>query len=63
MASNKDSVLLKVSAPIFQRLLDEEPKLAAPFLFAMGRSLTARIRADNKRYRDSVNFARTACVK
>jgi len=63
VVANKDSVLLKVSAPNFQRLLDEEPKLAAPFLFAMGKSLTARIRADNKRYRDSVNFARTAGIK
>jgi hypothetical protein len=61
--ANKDSVLLKISASSFQRLLNEAPKLAAPFLFAMGKSLTARIRADNKRYRDSINFARTAGVK
>jgi len=61
--ANKDSVLLKVSAANFQRLLLEAPKLAAPFLYAMGKSLTARIRADNKRYRDSINFARTAGVK
>jgi CRP-like cAMP-binding protein len=61
--ANKDSILLKVSEKNFQRLLDEAPKLAAPFLFAMGKSLTARIRADNKRYRDSVNFARTASAK
>ena len=60
VVANKDSVLLKVSAANFQRLLAEAPKLAAPFLFAMGKSLTARIRADNKRYRDSINFARTA---
>jgi hypothetical protein len=36
------------------------PTLAAPFLFAIGKTLTARIRADNKRYRDSVQFARAA---
>ena len=60
VVANKDSVLLKISASNFQRLLNEAPKLAAPFLFAMGKSLTGRIRADNKRYRDSINFARTA---
>jgi CRP-like cAMP-binding protein len=63
VVANKDSVLLKISASNFQRLLNDAPKLAAPFLFAMGKSLTARIRADNKRYRDSINFARTAGVK
>ena len=63
VVANQDSVLLKVSVQNFQRLLDEAPKLAAPFLFAMGKSLTGRIRADNKRYRDSVNFARTASAK
>jgi hypothetical protein len=38
----------------------EAPDIAAPFLLAMGKTLTARIRADNKRYRDSINFARTS---
>jgi len=27
---------------------------------AIGKTLTARIRADNKRYRDSIHFARAA---
>jgi hypothetical protein len=35
------------------------PELAAPFLYAIGRTLISRIRADNKRYRDSIAFART----
>ena len=60
VVANKDSVLLKISDVSFQRLLTEAPELAAPFLFAMSRTLTARIRADNKRYRDSVQFARAA---
>lgn len=58
--ANKDSILLKVSASSFQKLMDEAPELAAPFLLAMGRTLTSRIRADNKRFRDSVTFARAA---
>jgi len=58
--ANKDSVLLKISAEAFNKLLSGAPDLAAPFLFAICKTLTARIRADNKRYRDSVNFARSA---
>ncbi len=60
VVSNKDSVLLKVTAESFEKLLKEAPALAAPLLFAIGKTLTSRIRADNKRYKDSVTFARTA---
>lgn len=56
--ANSDSVLLKISASAFQKVVEEAPDLAAPFLFGMGRTLTGRIRADNKRYRDSIAFAR-----
>lgn len=59
VVANVESVLLKISAARFQKLVNEAPDLAAPFLFAMGRTLTGRIRADNKRFRDSVAFART----
>ena len=60
VVANKDSVLLKISADAFEKLRTEAPDLAAPFLFGICRTLTARIRADNKRYRDSVSFARAA---
>ena len=60
VVANKDTVLLKISAANFQKLVDESPDLAAPFLLAIGRTLSARIRADNKRFRDSVAFARAA---
>ncbi len=58
--ANQDSLLLKISASAFEKLQTDAPDLAAPFLFAICKTLTARIRADNKRYRDSVNFARAA---
>ena len=58
--ANTDSVLLKISAKKFQKLISDAPDLAAPFLVAMGKTRTARIRADNKRYRAPVTFARTA---
>lgn len=58
--ANEDSILLKITAAAFQRLVNEAPDLAAPFLLAMGKTLTSRIRADNKRFRESVAFARGA---
>jgi len=56
--ANKDSVLLKVSGEAFDRLRLEAPELAAPMLHAISRTLAGRIRADNKRIKDSVTFAR-----
>lgn len=58
--ANHDSVLLKISAAAFQKLLQQVPDISGPFLLAVGKTLTARIRADDKRYRDSVQFARAA---
>ena len=60
VVANSESVLLKISASAFQRLAQEHPDLATPFLLGIGKTLTSRIRADNKRYKDSVNFARAA---
>jgi hypothetical protein len=60
VVANQDSLLLKISSAAFDKLQSGAPELAAPFLLAICKTLTARIRADNKRYRDSVNFARTA---
>jgi CRP-like cAMP-binding protein len=57
--ANSDGLLLKIPAGSFQRLITEAPDLAAPFLFAISKTLIARIRADNKRYRDSIAFARS----
>ncbi|HUS34919.1 MAG TPA: cyclic nucleotide-binding domain-containing protein [Verrucomicrobiae bacterium] len=58
VVANQDSTLLKISAGDFQRLATEAPELTTPFLLAMGKTLTQRIRADNKRYRETLNFAR-----
>lgn len=60
VVANKDSVLLKISAASFEKLFMLAPELAAPFLLSISKTLAARIRADNKRYKDSVNFARAA---
>lgn len=45
---NSDSTLLKITSISFERLTREAPALATPFLQATARTLSARIRADNK---------------
>ncbi|MEO7297267.1 MAG: cyclic nucleotide-binding domain-containing protein [Verrucomicrobiota bacterium] len=59
VVANIDSVLLKISASSFQKVFELAPELAAPFLLATSKTLAARIRADNKRFKDSVAFARS----
>jgi len=41
--------VLKMTDVAFDRLTQEAPALATPFLQATARTLAARIRADNKR--------------
>jgi CRP-like cAMP-binding protein len=57
---NTEAVLLKISATALKKLFQEAPALAAPFLLALSKTITARVRATTKRYEDSVLFARTA---
>ena len=49
--------LLKITAKAFEELSRKAPELATPFLRNIGQTLSARIRADNKRLSDSVKFA------
>ena len=49
VVANMDSGLIKISAANFYRLVREAPALATPFLQAAARTLSYRIRADNKR--------------
>jgi hypothetical protein len=60
VVANSECVLLKVSVAGFQRLTAEAPDISTPFLIAICKTLTARMRADNKRYRDTINFARAS---
>jgi cAMP-binding proteins - catabolite gene activator and regulatory subunit of cAMP-dependent protein kinases len=60
VVANTDSVLVKITAEAFQEFAKASPEMATPFLLSVGKTLTARIRADNKRYGDSVRFARAA---
>jgi len=56
VVANADSVVLKISSVAFEELAKKAPELATPFLRAIGQTLSARIRADNKRYADSVKM-------
>ncbi len=52
------SLLLRISATAFERLSREAPDLATPFLRAIGKTLTARLRTSNKHRRESFKIAR-----
>ena len=58
VVANAAAVLLKISETRFQSLLHKAPELAAPILFNIGKTLAARIRADNRRLQDSISLAR-----
>lgn len=60
VVSNVESVLLKITSASLKRLFDEAPALAAPFLLALNRAITGRLRSLTKRYEDSISFARSA---
>jgi hypothetical protein len=58
VVANGPATLLKIGASAFERLKNEAPDIAAPVLYAVNKTLAARIRADNKRYHDTVNLIR-----
>jgi CRP/FNR family cyclic AMP-dependent transcriptional regulator len=56
VVANTDATLLKISSAAFDKLAAEAPDVATPFLVAIGKTLSARIRADNRRYEHSVRM-------
>ncbi len=56
--SNSASSLLRISAQRFDRLCKEQPDLANPLLFELGKTLAKRIRADDKKIADVYRLAR-----
>jgi CRP-like cAMP-binding protein len=58
VVANQDAVLLKISAQSFQKLTEEHPALATPFLAAVCRTLVQRIRESNVRYHEFIRFKR-----
>jgi len=58
VVANNDSILLKISSSAVEQLSKEAPELATMFLRNIGQTLSARIRADNKRLADYTQFGR-----
>ena len=56
--ANVDSSLLKIPTTKFDRICTEQPELATPLLLALGKTLTARIRNDNRRLGEMVTLSR-----
>lgn len=60
IVANTDCTLLKISVDNLETLRGEAPDIAAQFFMAICKTFSARIRADNKRYRDTLNFGNAA---
>jgi CRP-like cAMP-binding protein len=58
--ANQPTVLIKVSEGALRKMFAEAPALAAPFMFALTRVITQRVRVLTKRYEDSIHFSRAA---
>jgi CRP-like cAMP-binding protein len=56
--AESSATLLRLSESRFRDMAREAPDLATPFLVAIGRTLTARIRSANKHRSEAVQFAR-----
>ena len=52
----------RISVSAVDELAKTAPETATPFLRGIGRTLTARIRAGNKRYGDAVKFSRASAA-
>jgi signal-transduction protein with cAMP-binding, CBS, and nucleotidyltransferase domain len=59
VVATSGSSLLRISAKAFDDMSREAPELATPFLRALGKTLTARIRAGNKHHGESVMMSRS----
>jgi CRP-like cAMP-binding protein len=58
--ANQPTVLIKVSTDALNKMFAEAPALAAPFIFALTRVITHRVRLLTKRYEDTIHFSRVA---
>ena len=58
VVANLDCTLLKISKRTFHSIMDQHPDLGVRFLFAIIRTVEARIRLQNKRYSDSMAMSR-----
>ena len=51
IVANSEGVLLRLDVEVFDRMMDKQPEVAAPFLTEVTKKMSARIRADNERHK------------
>ncbi len=56
IVANSDCVLIKVDVAHMEKLMEDAPAIATKFLSGICRTFSSRIRADNKRFKDTINF-------
>lgn len=59
VVANKDCTLLKITKQRFHEIMEQHPEIAVRFLFAIIRTVEARLRTHNKRYSDSMTASRS----
>lgn len=62
IVTNQETVLLKISQSSFERLIQEAPEAALPFLNGLSRAVAGRVRTLTRRYEDSVHMAQAGQV-
>jgi len=60
VTANTDSVLLRIPASSFDRMVKEAPALATLFIYSLSRSIVGRLRVLTKKYEDSIHWSRAA---
>jgi len=60
VVANKDTQFLRMSAALFQKMCAESPSLCTPLLLAIAKSMSCRMRADNKRTENLVTWSRAS---
>jgi hypothetical protein len=58
VTANEDSLLMRLPATAFERIVQEAPALAAPFLLAIGRTIAHRSLEIGRKYEGSIRSAR-----
>lgn len=48
IVANSDGVLLRISQKVFDRMIEDQPEVATPFLLAIAREMATRIRSVNE---------------